>query len=375
MNTQLFIPQEIIVGQQNRSDTYTKRLGFVAPIKKGEDPNKRMGWVNWRDKSIEPLRLNNEPTESFVLNKNGGGRGGGWDARRAFMRVFDPRGFEFEIGIANLTFILEYCDCMRGKGIDGSFVYAWEGKDLILLPTNCQEYISSEDFSNLKGMKVSAKELLPGRTYKTKDQKDAIYLGQYNWLEKRAYYNDASLSKEHIFSVDNEFEAIKADKIAKITDETCIQGFSDIIEKLEKSKMISNFVSITIEPANIKYINNSYSMNHAVEGTFYQKIGDTNVYKGFRIMQNNKIVASNKSYYIREYTLDFYTIKQVSLLTIDDNKITAIRSKAVKDETQYSKEEINSMGFVKFLTEKVLKESYNYSTNKNETKLVSFYVI
>jgi hypothetical protein len=37
--------------------------------------------------------------------------------------VYDPRGFEFEISIPNLLYILQECTSTKGKGLDGEFVY------------------------------------------------------------------------------------------------------------------------------------------------------------------------------------------------------------------------------------------------------------
>jgi hypothetical protein len=39
-----------------------------------------------------------------------------------------PRGFEFEISIPNLLYILQ--ECNSTKGLDGEFVYAWDGKGI-----------------------------------------------------------------------------------------------------------------------------------------------------------------------------------------------------------------------------------------------------
>jgi hypothetical protein len=50
------------------------------------------------------------------------------------VRVYDPRNFEFEISVANLLYILEETSSLKGKGLEGEFVYAWEGKELVLLP-------------------------------------------------------------------------------------------------------------------------------------------------------------------------------------------------------------------------------------------------
>lgn len=202
MKTQLNVPKTIAVGQVKRSDTYTGRLGYISYKDEKGVLRKQTSWEKWRDKTIEPAYYENTPTEGFVLNRNGGGgsssRYSDWHTRAAFIRVYDPRDFEFEISVENLLFILRYCDCSRGKGLEGKFVYAWDGKDLVLLPEGCQEYKNSMEFTDLKTMKVSSKELTPGYTYHTKDQEDLLYLGKYNYMT-HSLRKGAEFLAEHIF--------------------------------------------------------------------------------------------------------------------------------------------------------------------------------
>jgi hypothetical protein len=207
MNNQLTVPATIAIGQVKRSDTYTGRLGYVIYKDEKGVLRKKTSWEGWRDKTIEPIYTDNVPTEGFVLNRNGGGdshsRYSDYYSRAAFIRVYDPRDFEFEISVANLLFILRYADCSRGKGLEGKFVYAWDGKDLVLLPEGCQEYKDSIEFTSLKTMKVSTKELVKGGTYYTKDQRTVVYMGKFNWKQSTwsrtsSRYIDEYLS-EHVF--------------------------------------------------------------------------------------------------------------------------------------------------------------------------------
>jgi hypothetical protein len=207
MNNQLTVPATIAIGQVKRSDTYTGRLGYVIYKDEKGVLRKKTSWEGWRDKTIEPIYTDNAPTEGFVLNRNGGGdshsRYSDYYSRAAFIRVYDPRDFEFEISVANLLFILRYADCSRGKGLEGKFVYAWDGKDLVLLPEGCQEYKDSIEFTSLKTMKVSTKELVKGGTYYTKDQRTVVYMGKFNWKQRTwsrtsSRYIDEYLS-EHVF--------------------------------------------------------------------------------------------------------------------------------------------------------------------------------
>jgi hypothetical protein len=182
---QLLVPPRIRVGAQKRNDTYTGQLGYVIYYDSKGVLRKEKSWEAWRSKDIEPVEYPNVPTEGFVLNKNGGGAGGGhhWDARQAFIRVYDPRGFEFEIGVANLLFILREGGCSPGKGLEGKFVYAWEGTTLVLLPCNSADYQSSVEFTGLKDKSVHMKTLVFGATYITKKQDLLVYLGRYRPLD------------------------------------------------------------------------------------------------------------------------------------------------------------------------------------------------
>ena len=108
MKTNIFIPKKIKVGFQTRNDTYTKKLAYVIYYDQSNKLRKETSWNSWRDKNIEPEDYDNEPISGFVLNKKVGGvEESYYDVRKTYVRVFDPRGFEFEITIPNLLYILE----------------------------------------------------------------------------------------------------------------------------------------------------------------------------------------------------------------------------------------------------------------------------
>lgn len=176
-----FIPKKLAIGFQERQGTYTGKLGYVTYYDNKGIMRKDKSWAGWRNTDIEPLYVDNTPTEGFVLNKSVGG-GRGWDARNTWTRVWDPRGFEFEISIENLLWILEWCACSPGKGLEGKFVYGWYGTELILMPTNTEEYKVSSEFSAQMYNKTSFKEkdLVPGTLYKVKGKNDneLVFIGK-----------------------------------------------------------------------------------------------------------------------------------------------------------------------------------------------------
>jgi hypothetical protein len=188
--TKMNIPQKICVGYQNRKDTYSGKLAYVIYYDHKGKLRKANSWGSWRDHKIEPDDYENKPTSGFVLNKKVGGTNWGWNPRLTWVRVYDPRGFEFEISVANLVFILEECSSIKGKGLEGEFVYAWDGKELILLPVSSQEYKSSKEFTSLKSMKIGRKDMVPGCWYKSKKDKQYMYLGREDYHEVQHDYSD-----------------------------------------------------------------------------------------------------------------------------------------------------------------------------------------
>ena len=152
MNTNIFVPSKINVGFQNRQGTYTGKLAYVIYFDEKGKLRKQASWDGWRDANIPNEIYDNEPTEGFVLNKKVGGveESWGWDVRKTYTRIYDPRGFEFEITVPNLLWILENCNCIKGKGLEGQFVYGWDGKELVLVPVESPDYKEIQEKNDKK---------------------------------------------------------------------------------------------------------------------------------------------------------------------------------------------------------------------------------
>lgn len=192
----MYIPEKIKVGFQERQGTYSGKLAYVIYYDEKNILRKAKSWEGWRDKQIEPLDLENKPTEGFVLNKKVGGYDTGWNHRQTYTRVYDPRGFEFEINIENLLFILENCTSTKGKGLEGKFVYSWTGKDLVLLPCDSPDYVEIQELTTkIKNKKtIKGKDLIPGYTYLTKTGNKLVY------IDRREQYNIyKKAKKEYVF--------------------------------------------------------------------------------------------------------------------------------------------------------------------------------
>ena len=186
----IFIPTRINVGYQERKDTYTGKLAYIIYYDERGKLRKETSWQNWRDKNIPNNEYENVPTEGFVLNKKVGGYKSDWNFRQTYSRIYDPRGFEFEITIENLLWILECCSSIKGKGLEGEFVYGFAGKDLILVPVDSPDYqkFIAQSKAIQDNLFVKGSELVVGATYKSRDDTEYIYLGRYDYYKKEENY-------------------------------------------------------------------------------------------------------------------------------------------------------------------------------------------
>lgn len=256
-NNQLFIPEKLKVGFQPRTDTYTQCLAYVVYFDEKGKLRKETSWEQWRDSNIQPLELANRPTEGFVLNKGVGGVRAcrGWDARQEYVRVYDPRNFEFEITVPNLLFILSGCDCSRGKGLEGKFVYAWAGMSLVLLPVGSAEYQNSQKFTALKNRGVKARELVLGATYITKEQENFVYLGRFDYhsIIDRRYggrYQALAVCKKYIFwdHAGSQFvDLTHLKSIASMTDATIVPDYAELVQSWNETVHGSRIIRLLLK--------------------------------------------------------------------------------------------------------------------------------
>lgn len=335
MHAKLYIPKVMSLGQQNRPGTYTGKLGFLNPYDEKGKLRFKDSWENWRDKKIEPKEIQNLPTEGFIINKNAGGRHSGWywdSGREAKIRVWDPRDFEIEITIPNMLYILEQSNSYRGKGLEGNFVYAYNGSQLMLIPVDSEEYRGSIEFTDLKYQKVTTKELTEGCTVFTKSEETLIYIGKYEVVKPHSGWDSKTfgVAKELVFAKGDpkkpEFVFLKADKIAKIMDVEISSEFSNLVEKFQNKKLgfatkelvMESFH--TFEPATInRYARNVKKEQEVGKGIVFVPDGD--MYKGYRIIQVNK--EKKTSSYSSEWSWDYFVLEHTCNLRIDDgiNKI------------------------------------------------------
>ena len=266
-----FIPNKIKVGYQERSDTFTGKLSYIIYYDERGKLRKEKSWNSWRDTSIPDNEFDNTPIEGFYLNKAVGGTKYSWDYRRSYCRIYDPRGFEFEIGIDNLLWILEHSECVKGKKLTGKFVYSWVGTELVLLPCDSEEYDESRSTSDksIESGSIKLSDLIPGALYKVKylnyeisskrrdggeSDDSCIFLGNFKlskflntgYETKPIFYDKNTdlaftMTKENIkFMIEPNF--LSKEEIENLTHRFNISAYS---YEFWKSDIVENFIDVS----------------------------------------------------------------------------------------------------------------------------------
>ena len=256
-------------------DGYLKR--YFAESYEKFVPN--LGRVS-SDKGVIPVEYDNEPLDGFVLNRKAGGYSTGWNHRQTYCRVYDPRGFEFEITIPNLLYILENANSTVGKGLEGKFIYGWEGKDLVLVPENAPEYKEMVKFTELQDKKVSKKELVPGGIYITAQNVKVVFLEE---AYRYGYDSVRSDSKVLWFATKREnyrnepYISIENHQISTIKEYTgeVDEEYATYMEELYKNKYHTpeNVAEVTYTPLTASQITGQYSRYSYTEQFYINEKG------------------------------------------------------------------------------------------------------
>ncbi len=254
MKTQLYIPKKLKIGFDKRTECFGGKLAYCIYYDDQNILRKQTSWENWRDKTIEPLDLDNEPQTGFFINKDV--KRFNWShfsSTRTMIRIFDPRGFEFEITTENLIGLLMESDCNR-RGFSGSFVLAWAGKELVLLPTSSEEYIAATKFTALQATKVTPKDLKEGYSYRTKKQEDWVYIGRQLWYDPQYCYGDTERKavKKRVFynQTKQEFFGATAAQEKHVSIQTSdgeVANFAEILNELSNCFHANKIVGYRLE--------------------------------------------------------------------------------------------------------------------------------
>lgn len=214
-------------------------------IKYDTDANGRLNYNKPIFKNLTgfPIQeIDNTPTKGFILNKSD--KTSGWENRSNTCFFYDPRGFEVNLSLNNLLYILKITN---GNYSNTSFVYSWIDDIMVLLPCSSDEYKNSIEFMDVKSMKFSLKDLKQGYVYNTKNLTKAIYIGRYDIIDTDHHHLDSfvgyrrtSVSKSHIFYVEsgNKFISMTSTHLANVSSDKVVPNYKQLVEELEGSGMV-----------------------------------------------------------------------------------------------------------------------------------------
>ncbi len=244
----------------------------------------------------------------FVLNKKVGDTNDGWNHRKSYCRVYSPNDFEFEISIENLLYILENSSSIKGKGIEEEMIFAWDGKDIFLMPVTSPDYQEIQKYSETINANnyIKSKELKIGSTYLSKQNEKFVYMGKFDFWDndyiydtkkyelknkgKRFYFiNVDNINKDDKNWRYNYFDIYKSisNKFIQVIDENCHEQYAELFERLECNPAYS-----PIDDSKDEWINYSFQ---EFEKVFNDKLKER--YSTMHIFDKNKTdLCINRSY-------------------------------------------------------------------------------
>lgn len=386
MNDKLFIPAKIKVGYQKRDDTYTKKLAYVIYYDSKGVLRKEKSWLGWCDKKLGSNEYDNKPFSGFVLNKDVKRSSEWFGNGRNMIRIYDERGIEFEITTGNLLFILMTTNCHK-RGLEGEFVYAWQGTELVLLPTGCEEYTSCVSFTDLQAKKIAAKTLIQGASYKTKDMRNLTYLGRFDYhtfgsparntedakaykdhYEKRYHhrygwtsfdytYRMGDVSKMHLFLNETNKYVVTAGltALATVNTDIPVSNLADLQNDFYNSRWGTKVIGFEEGDAKLQFKSSSYWKERTeISGKLYKKIGE-NTYANYRVDEDYDQPYDNatKKSTFRHKGFKIYqcnTLKLVDGVLKEIHTDTNYNYSGTRYGTEnvklYTKEQVENFGFV-----------------------------
>lgn len=303
MQSNLYIPEEITIGFQKREDTYTGKLAYVIYKDEKGFLRKEHSWNSWRDKNIETLIVKNSPNNGFIINKGNQRCGYRFGSGRSVVRIYDERDFEFEINIDNLIGILMHSDVSK-RDIAEECVYAWSGKDLILLPINSEQYRESCEYTKNQYKKVSAKDLIKGYTYSTKkSNQQLIYIGREEFFNINGWdiLSNESKGNKHVFYniATSEYEDTSVARLAESISEEVHPYYASLYVNFQNSiynNLINGYSFKDINKKDLKerYFNTYRILDDKLQIIQFNKYYDNKTYNPNQQRYYSHIISNGK---------------------------------------------------------------------------------
>lgn len=253
----LYIPSEVTVGFKKLPDSFTGKKGFITYRELGNKQDKlfnQSNFDNFIDNSFETIQIKNKPLKGFVINKKITHEHN-YFGQYSTILIYHPDGFEFEISLSNLMTVMEYSD-IHSQEIQQKCILGWYRSYPVLMPINCPLYHEAKaQNSEILEVTDMNKDLVPGRTYYSKKEKNLVYIGREEILKLPDFNNlqDIKSRQGHIF-LKNNYEFVSLAK--------CQAAYSDEIHPdFEYFKQMYQFqkAQVSIDAENINLI--KFSIN------------------------------------------------------------------------------------------------------------------
>ena len=302
----LYIPKKLKIGFQNRKEASSGKLAYIIYYDDKNVLKKEHSWEKWRDKTLGSIDVDNIPRTGLIIDRSGGGCR--YSDRVAFIRMYDPQGFDFEISASNLIFLIKHCSYDKDNGFSGEFVYAWDGTKLVVLPTNSEEYKESTEFTRLKSCSITKKDLIAGGSYKSKDGKELFYIGRRDKNVIMPNYYDKCLKKAYTFYDGNDFLFYKDLKhIAEFLNCDKLSKYDEVVDLYHKSKYTGVPVKLFLKESDDK--NCSFVENNNVYDCYrYGYLRYSCYLKNNELVVDHTNAYSNTGLFKFSITYDLYAL-------------------------------------------------------------------
>lgn len=330
----LFIPKKLRVGFKKRDGTADGLLSYVIYFDEKNKIRKETSFLSWIDEKIPTMDLDNNEISGFRILTNIKRNPYHFGDATEKVRIYDPRGFEFEISISNMIFLLDH-----GNIIDLEYktkcVFSWHKSDLILLPVNSVAHANNTEKQKLLGNNLKEKDMIVGGSYSLKkSSNELIYLGKYFYIQS---YNYSKNKEELINTLDkmNAKPAITIKQYSEILKEKYIFLSVDGEGKSKRWDIVSYSALGSIEELKNETAMSLEEVNEITEtNSFKNKPFDSKVnkdFKGVYHFENEKyeFFIASQGHYSTSY----------NCVVIDKNKKTIVKNDSFSEDLEkYVKE-------------------------------------
>lgn len=172
--SKIYVPEKLKIQYQKRENTINGKLSFITYYDEKGKLRFEKSFNNWTDPKLGTDEVDNRPVKGFSISEGVKHDGGSFGSPRENVRIFDPRGYEFEISVGNFMDLLNHSDVI-GKTLTQECVFAWHDKQRLLLPTNSIYYQDIVSKSKKRKNKISVKDLVVGQSYSSKKSVEDVY--------------------------------------------------------------------------------------------------------------------------------------------------------------------------------------------------------